>query len=72
VAAAVEDGTFGIWAVDRVEEAIELFLGTSAAEAYERTASTLKTFDELIKERLIPNPWRGRAQTAEAEPSDPD
>ena len=71
VAAAVAEGTFSIWAVERVEEAVELFLGTPAVEAYERAAETLKGFDALIRDRLLPDPWRGPAP-AEAEPSDPD
>jgi predicted ATP-dependent protease len=72
VAAAVADGTFSIWAVERVEEAIELFLGSPAAEAYERAAGTLKAFDDLIRDRLVPDPWRGRAHRAGVEPDDPD
>jgi predicted ATP-dependent protease len=72
VAAAVADGTFSIWAIDRVEEAVELFLGTPAAEAYERAAATLKTFDDLIRDRAMPDPWRGRSSPAGAEPDDPD
>jgi predicted ATP-dependent protease len=72
VAAAVTDGTFSIWAVERVEEAVELFLGCPAAEAYDRAANTLKAFDALIKDRLMPDPWRVRAEPAHAEPDDPD
>jgi predicted ATP-dependent protease len=72
VAAAVADGTFSIWAIERVEEAVELFLGTPAVEAYDRAASTLKTFDDLIRERLTPDPWRARNHPAGAEPDDPD
>ena len=72
VAAAVADGTFSIWAVERVEEAVELFLGSPAVEAYDRAASTLKTFDDLIRDRLTPDPWRGRANPAGMEPDDPD
>lgn len=72
VAAAVDDGTFSIWAIDRVEEAVELFLASPAAEAYERAAATLKTFDELIRDRTSPDPWRGRSSPAGAEPDDPD
>ncbi|WP_119304022.1 AAA family ATPase [Dongia deserti] len=72
VAAAVADGTFSIWAVDRVEEAVELFLGVPATDAYDRAANTLKAFDDLIKDRLAPDPWHGRTQTALVEPGDPD
>lgn len=72
VAAAVADGTFAIWAVERVEEAVELFLGIPAAEAYERAAGTLKAFDDLIKDRLTLDPWRSRTQAADIEPGDPD
>jgi len=72
VAAAVADGTFSIWAVERVEEAVELFLGSPAVEAYDRAASTLKTFDDLIRDRLTPDPWRGRANPAGVGPDDPD
>ncbi len=72
VAAAVADGTFSVWAIDRVEEAVELFLGSPAAEAYDRAAATLKTFDDLIRERMTPDPWRGRSSPAGAEPDDPD
>lgn len=72
VAAAVAAGSFSIWAVERVEEAVELFLGVPSAEAYERTAATLKTFDGLIRDRWSPDPWRGRTQPAESEPDDPD
>ncbi|HJT14645.1 MAG TPA: ATP-binding protein [Dongiaceae bacterium] len=72
VAAAVADGTFSVWAIDRVEEAVELFLGTPAAEAYDRAAATLKTFDDLIRDRMTPDPWRGRIGPADAEPDDPD
>jgi predicted ATP-dependent protease len=71
VAAAVADGTFSIWAVERVEEAVELFLGAPADEAYERAAETLKGFDSLIRDRLLPGPWRGQVG-AGAEPGDPD
>jgi predicted ATP-dependent protease len=71
VATAVAEGTFSIWAVERVEEAVELFLGTPAVEAYDRAAETLKGFDALIRDRLLPDPWRGQTP-AEAEPSDPD
>jgi hypothetical protein len=55
-----------------VEEAVELFLGSPAAEAYERAAATLKTFDDLIRDRMTPEPWRSRSSPAEAEPDDPD
>ena len=72
VAAAVADGTFSVWAIDRVEEAVELFLGSPAAEAYDRAAATLKTFDDLIRDRMTPDPWRGRSTPAGAEPDDPD
>jgi len=72
VVAAVADGTFSIWAVETVEEAVELFLGCPALEAYDRAAGTLKAFDELIRDRLVPDPWRGRSQAAGAEPDDPD
>jgi len=72
VAAAVADGTFSIWAVERVEEAVELFLGSPAVEAYDRAAGTLKAFDDLIRDRLTPDPWRGRTHPADAEPDDPD
>lgn len=72
VAAAVADGTFSIWAVERVEEAVELFLGSPAVEVYDRAANTLKGFDDLIKDRLVPDPWRGRSRSAEVEPGDPD
>jgi predicted ATP-dependent protease len=72
VAAAVADGTFSVWAIDRVEEAVELFLGSPAAEAYDRAAATLKTFDDLIRDRMTPEPWRGRSSPAGAEPDDPD
>ncbi|HKP25481.1 MAG TPA: ATP-binding protein [Dongiaceae bacterium] len=72
VAAAVADGTFSVWAVERVEEAVELFLGCPAAEAYDRAATTLKTFDDLIRDRMTPDPWRGRSSPAGAEPDDPD
>ncbi len=70
--AAVEAGTFSIWAVDRVEDAVELFLGTPAVDAYERAAGTLKTFDDLIRDRMAPDPWRGRGNPAGAESDDPD
>jgi predicted ATP-dependent protease len=71
VAAAVADGTFSIWAVERVEEAVELFLGSPAAEAYDRAAGTLKTFDDLLRDRFAPAPWdRDRDHAAEAEPDD--
>jgi predicted ATP-dependent protease len=72
VVAAVTDGTFSIWAVETVEEAVELFLGCPALEAYDRAAGTLKAFDDLIRDRLVPDPWRGRSQPAGAEPDDPD
>ena len=72
VVAAVEKGTFSIWAVDRVEDAVELFLGTPAVEAYERAAGTLKTFDDLIRDRMAPDPWRGRGNPAGAASDDPD
>jgi predicted ATP-dependent protease len=72
VAAAVADGTFSIWTVERVEEAIELFLGCPVAEAYDRAASTLKAFDSLIRDRLVSNLWRDRAETALSKPDDPD
>jgi predicted ATP-dependent protease len=69
VAAAVADGTFSIWAVERVEEAVELFLASPAAEAYDRAAGTLKTFDDLLRDRFAPSPWhRDRDHAAEAEP----
>jgi len=71
IAAAVADGTFSIWAVERVEEAVELFLGTPAVEAYDRAAGTLKAFDDLIRDRLAPDPWRGRTHPTGAEPDDP-
>jgi predicted ATP-dependent protease len=72
VVAAVADGTFAIWAVERVEEAIELFLGSPALEVYDRAANTLKSFDDLIRDRLAPDPWRGRSDLADAAPDDPD
>lgn len=72
VAAAVAEGTFSVWAVERVEEAVELFLGCPAAEAYDRAAATLKTFDDLIRDRMTPDPWRGRTSPAGVEPDDPD
>jgi predicted ATP-dependent protease len=72
VVAAVADGTFAIWAVERVEEAIELFLGSPALEVYDRVANTLKSFDDLIRDRLAPDPWRGRSDLADAAPDDPD
>jgi predicted ATP-dependent protease len=72
VVAAVADGTFSIWAIERVEEAVELFLGTPAVEAYDRAAATLKSFDDLIRDRLMPGSWRGQAQVGEAESDDPD
>ena len=72
VAAAVADGTFSVWAIERAEEAVELFLGTPAAEAYDRAAATLKAFDDLIRDRMTPDPWRGRISPANAEPDDPD
>jgi predicted ATP-dependent protease len=72
VTAGVAEGTFSVWAVDRVEDAVELFLGCPAAEAYERAAATLKTFDDLIRDRMIPDPWRGRTSQPGAEPDDPD
>ena len=72
VVSAVDDGTFSIWAIETVEEAVELFLGCPALEAYDRAASTLKAFDELIRDRLTPDPWRDRGQAADAEPDDPD
>ena len=56
----------------QVEEAIELFLGCPAAEAYERAAATLKTFDDLLRDRMTPDPWRGRTSPAGVEPDDPD
>jgi predicted ATP-dependent protease len=71
VAAAVAEGTFSVWAVERVEEAVELFLGTPATEAYERAAETLKGFDALMRDRLLPDPWRAQAP-ANAEPGGPD
>jgi predicted ATP-dependent protease len=72
VAAAVADGTFSIWAVERVEEAVELFLGSPALEVYDRVAGTLKAFDDLIRDRLTPDPWRGRNHAAEIKGDDPD
>jgi predicted ATP-dependent protease len=72
VVAAVEAGTFSIWAVDRVEDAVELFLGSPAVEAYGKAAETLKTFDGLIRDRMMPDPWRGRGNPAGAESDDPD
>ena len=72
VAAAVAQGTFAIWTVDRVEEAVELFLACPAAEAYEKTAATLKTFDDLIRDRLVPDPWRAQPRTVGMQPEDPD
>lgn len=73
VAAAVAEGTFSIWAVERVEEAVELFLRTPAAEAYDRAANTLKTFDDLIRDRFVPGLWRDeRVHAADAEPDDLD
>jgi predicted ATP-dependent protease len=72
VVAAVADGTFAIWAVERVEEAIELFLGSPALEVYDRVANTLKSFDDLIRDRLAPDPWRGRSDPVGAAPDDPD
>lgn len=72
VAAAVYSGTFSIWAVERVEDAIELFLGHPALDVYERVAVTLKAFDDLIRDRLTPDPWRGRARPAGAESDGPE
>jgi predicted ATP-dependent protease len=72
VVAAVADGTFSIWAVERVEEAVELFLGSPALEVYDRVAGTLKTFDDLIRDRLTADPWRGRNHAAEIKGDDPD
>ena len=72
IGAAVSDGSFSIWAIDRVEHAVELFLGSPAPEVYERVAGTLKTFDDLIRDRLIPDPWRGRVAPARADHSDLD
>jgi hypothetical protein len=72
VAAAVAEGTFSVWAIDRVEDAVELFLGCPTAEAYERAAATLKAFDDLIRDRMTPDPWRGRTSPAGVEPDDPD
>ena len=72
VVAAVAEGTFSVWAVDRVEEAVELFLGTPAAEAYDRAAATLKTFDDLIRDRVAPDAWRGRNSPEDADADDPD
>jgi predicted ATP-dependent protease len=72
VAAAVAAGVFSIWGINRVEEAVELFLGCPAAEAYDRAAGTLKNFDDLIRERMMPEPWRGHSHPAGGETDDPD
>lgn len=72
VGAGVADGSFSIWAVERVEEAVELFLGSPALEVYDRVAATLKGFDDLIRDRLAPDPWRGRSEPAAAERDDLD
>ena len=72
VVAAIDAGTFSVWGIERVEEAVELFLGSPAAEIYDRVAATLKTFDDLIRDRLTADPWRDRANRASAAGDDPD
>ena len=72
VAAAVAAGAFTIWGANRVEEAVELFLGCPTAEAYDRAAGTLKVFDDLIRSRMLPDTWRGYSHPAGGEPDDPD
>jgi predicted ATP-dependent protease len=66
IPAAIEAGTFAVWSVARVEDAVALFFGRPAAEVFDLVAKTLKAYDDHLRDRLALDPWQGRGRhTAE-------
>ncbi len=49
VGAATEDGTFRIWAIAHVDEAIELLTGLPVADVFARAAETLDRYQDVAR-----------------------